>query len=114
MREFVAGLPEKLAAPVLENGDNLSEFIRREFASCTVLTIAHRLNTVMDADRILVMDGGRVAEFGPPQELIARGGVFASLAREAAHSHGGGAGAGGGGGEGPAGPARLEAAPDAA
>lgn len=44
--------------------------IRREFASCTVLTIAHRLNTVMDSDRVLVMDAGRIVEFDHPYILL--------------------------------------------
>ncbi|XP_046622340.1 ATP-binding cassette subfamily C member 4-like [Neodiprion virginianus] len=44
--------------------------IRRRFADCTVLTIAHRLNTIMDSDRVIVMEGGRIVEFGHPHVLL--------------------------------------------
>jgi ATP-binding cassette subfamily B multidrug efflux pump len=44
-----------------------------------VLTVAHRLATAQDADRVLVMDAGRIVEAGPPEELIRRGGRFAAL-----------------------------------
>ncbi|XP_067646399.1 probable multidrug resistance-associated protein lethal(2)03659 [Eurosta solidaginis] len=44
--------------------------IRDKFRNCTVLTIAHRLNTVMDSDKVLVMDAGQVVEFGSPHELL--------------------------------------------
>ncbi|XP_022215922.2 probable multidrug resistance-associated protein lethal(2)03659 [Drosophila obscura] len=44
--------------------------IRNKFKNCTVLTIAHRLNTIMDSDRVLVMDSGQVVEFGSPYELL--------------------------------------------
>ncbi|KAL0104937.1 hypothetical protein PUN28_016527 [Cardiocondyla obscurior] len=44
--------------------------IRKKFERCTVLTIAHRLNTVMDSDRILVMDAGNAVEFDHPHVLL--------------------------------------------
>ncbi|XP_070499202.1 probable multidrug resistance-associated protein lethal(2)03659 [Chironomus tepperi] len=50
----------------------IQKTIRQKFAECTVLTIAHRLNTVIDSDRILVMDSGRCVEFGTPHELLSK------------------------------------------
>ncbi|XP_055381149.1 probable multidrug resistance-associated protein lethal(2)03659 [Condylostylus longicornis] len=48
----------------------IQKTIRTKFEHCTVLTIAHRLHTVMDSDRVLVMDAGRAVEFGHPYELL--------------------------------------------
>jgi ATP-binding cassette subfamily B protein len=47
----------------------------------TTLVIAHRLATVLEADRIVVMDEGRVVEEGAHADLLARGGLYAHLAR---------------------------------
>jgi ATP-binding cassette subfamily B protein len=44
-----------------------------------VLTVAHRLATAQEADRVLVMEAGQIVEAGPPEELIRRGGRFAAL-----------------------------------
>lgn len=44
--------------------------IRNKFRSCTVLTIAHRLNTIMDSDKVLVMDSGTMVEFDHPYILL--------------------------------------------
>ncbi|XP_077987994.1 ATP-binding cassette sub-family C member 4-like isoform X1 [Glandiceps talaboti] len=48
----------------------IQKTIRSQFQHCTVLTIAHRLNTVMDSERILVLDEGRVVEFDEPHLLL--------------------------------------------
>lgn len=46
--------------------------IRDKFRDCTVLTIAHRLHTIMDSDRVLVVDAGRAVEFDHPFELLSK------------------------------------------
>jgi ATP-binding cassette subfamily C (CFTR/MRP) protein 1 len=53
------------------------------FKNKTIITIAHRINTILDSDRIIVLDKGRVAEFESPAELVRRKGLFYELVREA-------------------------------
>ncbi|XP_074269620.1 ABC transporter C family member 12-like isoform X1 [Silene latifolia] len=48
----------------------IQKTIREEFRCCSMLTIAHRLNTIIDSDRILVLDAGQVAEFDTPENLL--------------------------------------------
>merc|ERR1740131_323513 len=59
-------LDEATAAVDLETDDLVQATIRKEFAGCTVLTIAHRLNTILDYDKILVLDQGQLVEFDTP------------------------------------------------
>jgi len=62
----------------------LQETIKENFADCTVLTIAHRLNTIIESDKVLVMDSGEVAEFGEPHKLLEDpNGIFAELVSHA-------------------------------
>lgn len=63
-------LDEATAAVDVETDKVLQETIRSAFKDRTILTIAHRLNTIMDSDRILVLDAGRVAEFDSPENLL--------------------------------------------
>lgn len=60
----------------------IQQTIREKFAECTVLTIAHRLHTIIDSDRVLVMDTGRVAEFDEPHILLQnRWGIFYGMVK---------------------------------
>ncbi|KAJ2192057.1 ABC transporter C member 13 [Coemansia sp. RSA 530] len=72
-------LDEATADVDLNTDKDIQSVINKEFGNCTVLTIAHRLETVMNSDRIVVMNKGEIVEVGPPQELIAKGGYFAEL-----------------------------------
>jgi ABC-type multidrug transport system fused ATPase/permease subunit len=51
--------------------DGVQRLVRSALKNLTVITIAHRLNTVIDFDKILVMDDGQVAEYGKPLDLLA-------------------------------------------
>jgi ATP-binding cassette subfamily C (CFTR/MRP) protein 1 len=53
------------------------------FSTRTIITIAHRINTILDSDRIVVLDNGRVAEFDTPSALVGQKGLFYELVKEA-------------------------------
>ncbi|XP_073435917.1 ATP-binding cassette sub-family C member 3 isoform X3 [Dendrobates tinctorius] len=76
-------LDEATAAIDLETDDLIQMTIRTQFEHCTVLTIAHRLNTIMDYTRVLVLDKGKIAEFDTPTNLIAARGIFYGMAKDA-------------------------------
>lgn len=76
-------LDEATAAIDLETDDLIQSTIRTQFEDCTVFTIAHRLNTIMDYTRVLVLDKGRIAEFDTPTNLISQRGIFYGMAKDA-------------------------------
>nr|XP_038941124.1 multidrug resistance-associated protein 1 isoform X4 [Rattus norvegicus] len=76
-------LDEATAAVDLETDDLIQSTIRTQFEDSTVLTIAHRLNTIMDYTRVIVLDKGEIRECGAPSELLQQRGVFYSMAKDA-------------------------------
>lgn len=77
-------LDEATAAVDLETDNLIQQTIRKEFKHSTIMTIAHRLETIQDYDRIVVMENGSLAEEGQPGQLIKRtNSKFYSLAKEA-------------------------------
>lgn len=72
-------LDEATASLDVENETRVQGALSRLLAGKTVLVIAHRMRTVMGADKVVVIQDGRVAEQGSPSELLASGGVFARM-----------------------------------
>ncbi|MED6195162.1 Canalicular multispecific organic anion transporter 1 [Stylosanthes scabra] len=69
-RSKVLVLDEATAAVDVRTDALIQKTIRQEFQSCTMLVIAHRLNTVIDCNRILLLNSGRVLEYDSPEELL--------------------------------------------
>ncbi|KAM9344970.1 ATP-binding cassette sub-family C member 2 [Symphorus nematophorus] len=76
-------LDEATAAVDLETDDLIQNTIRKEFSHCTVLTIAHRLHSIMDSSRVMVLDAGRIVEFDSPCNLLEKRGHFFAMAKDA-------------------------------
>nr|XP_034338521.1 multidrug resistance-associated protein 1 [Crassostrea gigas] len=77
-------LDEATAAVDLKTDNLIQNTIRREFSECTILTIAHRLNTVLDYSRIMVLDKGQIKEFDSPDVLLKdENSIFHSMAKAA-------------------------------
>ncbi|KAG8311151.1 Canalicular multispecific organic anion transporter 1 [Homalodisca vitripennis] len=77
-------LDEATAAVDLETDDLIQRTIRSQFNDCTVLTIAHRLNTIMDSDRVIVLDKGLIVEYDSPENLLKnKSSIFYGMAKDA-------------------------------
>ena len=62
-----------------ETDARIQRILKNDFANATCLTVAHRLNTILDSDYIIVMENGRAAEFDTPKKLLQKGGLFKEL-----------------------------------
>ncbi|MBZ9735889.1 ATP-binding cassette domain-containing protein [Mesorhizobium sp. CA18] len=74
-------LDEATSALDAESETLVQRALERLMRGRTTIVIAHRLATVLKADRILVMDGGRIVEEGTHQSLVAKGGIYTRLAK---------------------------------
>ncbi|KAM9618308.1 ATP-binding cassette sub-family C member 2 isoform 1-T1 [Trichechus inunguis] len=75
-------MDEATAAVDLETDHLIQMTIKNEFSQCTVITIAHRLHTIMDSDKVMVLDNGKIIEYGSPEELLKNPGPFYYMAKE--------------------------------
>ncbi|EJD51853.1 ATP-binding cassette transporter [Auricularia subglabra TFB-10046 SS5] len=84
-RSKILILDEATAAVDYATDTAIQESIRHELKDVTLITVAHRLRTIMDADKIMVLDAGRLVEFDSPRNLLKKkGGLLRSLVDESA------------------------------
>ncbi|XP_071175209.1 multidrug resistance-associated protein 1-like isoform X4 [Mytilus edulis] len=77
-------LDEATAAVDMETDELIQKTIREEFKDCTILTIAHRLNTILDYDKVMVLDQGLIKEYDSPDSLLKdKSTVFYGMAKAA-------------------------------
>ncbi|KAF0639068.1 hypothetical protein FPSE5266_00902 [Fusarium pseudograminearum] len=75
-------LDEPTSSVDTQTDARMQEVIRTEFSECTIIMIAHRIDTLLDLDKVAVLDRGSLVEFGVPQELLTdAGGAFTKLYR---------------------------------
>jgi ATP-binding cassette subfamily C (CFTR/MRP) protein 1 len=83
-RSRIIILDEATASVDVETDVLMQKTIRSEFANRTIVTIAHRLNTILDSDKVLVLELGELKEYASPQSLLEdKASYFYNLARQA-------------------------------
>ena len=80
-------LDEATASVDFATDEFIQTAIRRDFKDATVITIAHRLNTVADYDKIMVMSFGKVIEYASPRELLEYDSEFSRMVQETGESN---------------------------
>uniref|UniRef100_A0A2R9C786 ATP binding cassette subfamily C member 6 n=1 Tax=Pan paniscus TaxID=9597 RepID=A0A2R9C786_PANPA len=76
-------LDEATASIDFEMDKLVQTTIRKEFSDCIILTIAHRLQSIIDSDKVHVLDSGSIVEFEAPQNLIRQKGLFYEMTTDA-------------------------------
>ncbi|XP_038977801.1 ABC transporter C family member 14-like [Phoenix dactylifera] len=84
-RSRILFMDEATASVDSQTDGMIQKIIREDFAACTIISIAHRIPTVMDCDRVLVIDAGLAKEFDKPANLIERPSLFGALVQEYAN-----------------------------
>ncbi|KAI1706951.1 ABC transporter domain-containing protein [Ditylenchus destructor] len=82
-RTKILVLDEATAAVDIYTDSLIQETIRQEFKESTVFTIAHRLNTIIDYNRVIVLQQGQIMEFDSPQRLLSTDSLFSKMAQDA-------------------------------
>ena len=72
-------LDEATASVDIQTDSLMQRLIRSEFRTHTIIAVAHRLDTIIDFDNVVVMDRGHIAEYGPPKALLRKGTAFKEL-----------------------------------
>ncbi|KAK5999293.1 hypothetical protein QM012_005618 [Aureobasidium pullulans] len=80
-RSTILILDEATSSVDNDNDLQIKEVIKEHFANCTVISVAHRLDTVLSSDRIVLLDNGKVLEIDTPEDLLARDSMFRRLYR---------------------------------
>ncbi|GLA02364.1 hypothetical protein AnigIFM60653_001767 [Aspergillus niger] len=75
----VVVLDEATSSVDPETDDLMQRLIRTAFADCTVIAVVHRIHTILDFHKVVVIESGRIIECGPPKELLAENGLFSQL-----------------------------------
>ena len=80
---LLAARSECTASVDVRTDEKIQEMIRDVFQSCTVFAIAHRLATIIDYDKVVVLERGHLKQFGPPAKLLDdKDGIFFNLVEE--------------------------------